>query len=129
MHWTQRSREMLVRSLLQEIRSLAKQLFLCYHYVKRTTDIKVGAFRGPYFPCGRILNQNHRMHPSPARIAEVLRLLPLLVLLLAEQVQIHLSSFVAGSPCREACEQLFSGTSWLVSLRCRCCCCGCSGRV
>lgn len=53
----------------KEIRSLAKQLFLCYHFVKRTTDIKL---------------------------------------------QIHLSSFETGSPCRDACERLFAGTSWLV---------------
>ncbi|OEH76716.1 tRNA (guanine-n1)-methyltransferase domain-containing protein [Cyclospora cayetanensis] len=52
----------------KEIRSLAKQLFLSYHFVKKSTDVKV---------------------------------------------QIHLASFAEGSPCRVACEQLFSGASWL----------------
>ena len=41
------------------------------------------------------------------------------------QMQIHFSSFAAGSPCREACDRLFAGDSWLVSLIffCRICCC------
>lgn len=33
----------------------------------------------------------------------------------ASQIQIHLSSFQPGSPCRDACERLFAGASWLVS--------------
>lgn len=33
----------------------------------------------------------------------------------AAQIQLHLSSFVEGSPCRVACENLFAGNSWLVS--------------
>ncbi|XP_026190923.1 homeobox protein engrailed-1 [Cyclospora cayetanensis] len=31
-----------------------------------------------------------------------------------DKVQIHLASFAEGSRCRVACEQLFSGASWLV---------------
>lgn len=88
--------------LVQEIRSLAKQLFLSYHCLKRNTDVKVR--RGKVWVVQKLRLRLGLSHTSDAA-----------AVVAAVQIQMHLSSFVEGSPCRVACEDLFAGASWRVS--------------